>query len=228
MNLLKTWTGAVVALAVLGGAVHSEVTVSRSNGPTALISSQFASLFGAEHKTIEAVPEAQLTSLALGPDAASRSAAAPGPLEYTDEYLASLPVPAGSADWGGADWDCLRKAIYFEARGEGVEGEFAVAEVILNRMDSPLYPKTICGVVEQAGHGACAFSWVCDGYSDVMRDGVSADRAGRIAWVMLQPGAPRLLTGGATYFHTRHVRPDWSHDVVQTAAIGSHLFYRQP
>lgn len=223
MNLLKTWTCAALALVVLGGAVHAEVTVSRSNDPTALLSSQFASLFGAEHKTIDAVPDAQLTALAIGPEAPAAKPAEAPQLEYTDAFLASLPVPSG-----GADWDCLRKAIYFEARGEGVQGEFAVAEVVLNRVDSPLFPKTVCGVVEQAGKGACAFSWVCDGYSDVMRDTVSADRASRIAWVMLQPGAPRPLTHGATFFHTRHVRPDWASDVVKTTAIGSHLFYRQP
>lgn len=224
MHLLKTWARAALALGVLAGAVHAEVTVSRSNDPTALISSQFASLMEAEHKTIDALPEAQLTALALGPEAGSKRTAKPvDAVEYTDEFLASLPAPTG-----GADWDCLRKAIYFEARGEGLKGEFAVAEVVLNRLDSPLFPKTVCGVVEQAGHGACAFSWTCDGYSDQMRDAVSADRAGRIAWAMLQPGAPRTLTDGATFFHTRQVRPGWTRQVVQTVAIGSHLFYRQP
>ena len=221
MRLLKTWTGAVLALTVLAGAASAEVTVSRSNDPTVLIQTQFASLMGAEHRTMNAVPDVQLTALAIGPQA---YAAAPKPntLAYTDAYLAGLPAPTG-----GSDWDCLRKAIYFEARGEGIRGEFAVAEVVLNRVDNPLYPRSVCGVVQQGGHGACAFSWVCDGFSDVMRDGVSADRAGRIAWAMMQPGTARPLTAGATYFHTRHVRPGWSRDVVQTASIGSHLFYRQ-
>lgn len=224
MRLLKTWTCAVLALGVLAGAALAEVTVSRSNDPTALIGAQFASLLGAEHKTIGAVPEDRLTALAIGPEAAKPGDAGklPATIEYTDAFLAALPVPEG-----GDDWDCLRKAIYFEARGEGVKGEFAVAEVVLNRVDSPLYPGSVCGVVQQTGSGACAFSWVCDGYSDVMRDQVSADRAGRIAWVMLQ-GAPRDLTGGATFFHTHQVRPSWARDVIKTTAIGSHLFYRQP
>jgi spore germination cell wall hydrolase CwlJ-like protein len=220
MRLLKTWTGAVLALAVLAGAASAEVTVSRSNDPTALIQTQFASLMGAEHRTMNAVPDVQLTALAIGPQAFAKTPE-PSAVEYTDAYLASLPAPTG-----GSDWDCLRKAIYFEARGEGLKGEFAVAEVVLNRVDSPVFPKTVCGVVQATGRGACAFSWVCDGYSDTMRDAVSADRAGRIAWAMLQPGVARPLTGGATYFHTRHVRPGWSRDVVQTASIGSHLFYR--
>jgi spore germination cell wall hydrolase CwlJ-like protein len=219
MRLLKTWTHAVLALAFMAMAANAEVTVSRSNDPTALIGAQMASLMGAEHKTLNVLSDAQLTALATGPKAGAQPQ--PGDIQYTDAFLATVPAATG-----GQDWDCLRKAIYFEARGESLKGEFAVAEVILNRVDSPLYPKSICGVVEQAGHGACAFSWVCDGYSDVMHDGVSADRAGRIAALMLA-GAPRTLTAGATYFHTRNVRPDWSHDVVQTATIGSHLFYRQ-
>jgi spore germination cell wall hydrolase CwlJ-like protein len=222
MRLLKSWTRAALAFGLLAGAVHAEVTVSRSNDPTALISSQVASLMGAEHKTIEAMPDDALTALAMGPKGAAKSAPGAEP-DYSEAWLAGLPAPSG-----GADWDCLRKAIYFEARGESIKGEVAVAEVVLNRVDSPLYPGTVCGVVQQSGHGACAFSWVCDGYSDKMRDPEAADRAGRIAWAMMQPGTPRALTAGATYFHTRHVRPDWGADVIQTAAIGSHLFYRQP
>jgi spore germination cell wall hydrolase CwlJ-like protein len=225
MRLQTPWTGAVLALAVLAMAAlpetgSADVTVSRSNAPTALIEAQIASLIGAERRTLNEVPDVELTALAIGPQAYAKP---PEPIdvEYTDAWLASLPTPTG-----GADWDCLRKAIYFEARGEGIKGEFAVAEVVLNRVDSPLFPSTVCNVVQASGRGACAFSWVCDGYSDTMRDAVSADRAGRIAWAMLQPGAPRPLTGGATYFHTRHVRPGWSRDVVQTASIGSHLFFR--
>jgi spore germination cell wall hydrolase CwlJ-like protein len=222
MSLLKTWTLAVLTVTILGGAASAEVTVSRSNDPTALINAQFASLLGAEHKTIDAVPDAELTALAIGPQPPTAQKPTGSALQYTDTFLATLPAPTG-----GADWECLRKAIYFEARGESIRGEFAVAEVILNRVDSPLFPKTICGVVEQAGHGACAFSWVCDSYSDVMHDPVSADRAGRIAWAMLN-GGPRMLTAGATFFHTRNVRPDWNNEVVETAAIGAHVFYRQP
>ena len=120
----------------------------------------------------------------------------------------------------------MRKALYFEARGETLPGQFAVAEVILNRVDSPDYPSTVCGVVRSSGRGACAFSWVCDNSSDTMRDPVSIDRAGRIARLMLD-GAPRSLTMGATYFHTRAVRPNLGR-VILTASIGAHVFFRSP
>jgi spore germination cell wall hydrolase CwlJ-like protein len=97
----------------------------------------------------------------------------------------------------------------------------------LNRVDSRRYPKTVCGVVQQGGRGGCQFSYNCDGARDVMAEAGAADLAGRIARVMLD-GAPRGLTNGATYFHTRAVRPAWASRFSRTAEIGAHLFYSQP
>lgn len=139
----------------------------------------------------------------------------------TEEWLMAQPAPDGDAEW-----QCLKEALYFEARGESLEGQIAVAEVILNRVDSPLYPRTVCGVVKQRGGGGCQFSYVCDGRTR-MREAGAADLAGRIARAMLDD-APRLLTDGATHFHTRAVRPGWSRKFSHTASIGAHLFYRQP
>jgi spore germination cell wall hydrolase CwlJ-like protein len=140
----------------------------------------------------------------------------------TEDWLMARPAPDGDADW-----QCLTEALYFEARGESLDGQVAVAEVILNRVDSPLYPRSVCTVVRQRGGGGCQFSYVCDGRADRMRDLASADRAGRVARAMLD-GAPRVLTDGATHFHTRSVRPGWSKRFARTAEIGAHLFYRQP
>ena len=98
--------------------------------------------------------------------------------------------------------------------------------MILNRVDSKLYPRNVCGVVKQRGGGGCQFSYVCDGRTR-MREKGAADLAGRIARAMLD-GAPRVLTDGATHFHTRGVRPSWSRKFSYTASIGAHLFYRQP
>jgi spore germination cell wall hydrolase CwlJ-like protein len=139
----------------------------------------------------------------------------------TEDWLMSRPKPTGDAEW-----ECLTEALYFEARGESLEGQIAVAEVILNRADSPLYPRTVCGVVKQRGGGGCPFSYVCRGKTK-MREKGAADLAGRIARAMLD-GAPRVLTDGATHFHTRAVKPSWSKRFAKTAAIGAHLFYRQP
>lgn len=220
MRLHLCRTLAAAAMTVLTGAAFADVTVSQSNTPTNLMGAQFASLFGAEHDTVNAMPDAALTALAKGPEVApARRATKATLVEYSDDWLASQPAPQGDGQW-----DCLRRAIYFESRGEALTGQFAVAEVILNRVDSPEFPKSICGVIHAAGGGACAFSYICDGIADDMRDPEAADRAGRIARAMLD-GAPRSLTLGATYFHARWSRPVWGH-VVETAAIGGHLFYK--
>ena len=139
----------------------------------------------------------------------------------TEDWLMAQPVPEGDAEW-----QCLTEAIYFEARGESLQGQVGVAEVILNRVDSPLYPRTVCGVVKQRGSGGCQFSYICDGRTDRMREKASADLAGRIARAMLD-GAPRELTDGATHFHTRSVRPGWSKRYAHTTTIGAHIFYRK-
>jgi spore germination cell wall hydrolase CwlJ-like protein len=136
-------------------------------------------------------------------------------------------VADGRSPDGDANWQCLTEAIYFEARGESLEGQIAVAEVILNRTESPLYPGSVCGVVGQRGGGGCQFSYVCDGRVDRMREAAAADQAGRIARAMLD-GAPRVLTDGATHFHSRGVRPGWSKRFAHTTTIGAHSFYRQP
>lgn len=130
---------------------------------------------------------------------------------------------------GDAQWHCLAKAIYFEARGEMLAGQVAVAEVILNRVDSPSYPGTVCGVVKQGAERrtGCQFSFMCDGKPETIRDRDAFDRAGAIAYLMMS-GRPRILTGNATHFHTRAVSPSWSRRLVRTARIGAHIFYRYP
>ena len=224
MNLRQIWACAAVALLTLSGAGFAEVTVSQSNDPTANLAGAISAMLGAEHKTVAAMPDVQLASLAAGPDVGRRKGktADLSLLRYDAAWLASQPAPSGDAEW-----QCLTKALYFEARGESLKGQFAVAEVILNRKDSPRFPGSVCGVVNQAGGGGCQFSFVCDGRKDVMHERGAIDRAGRIARVMLD-GAPRALTEGATYFHSKGVRPGWAHRFPRTAAIGAHLFYRQP
>lgn len=142
------------------------------------------------------------------------------------DFAALDAMPPASGD---AEWSCLAKAIYFEARGEPVAGQIAVAEVVLNRVDSRLYPGTVCAVTNQGvGNGrACQFSYACDGRSDEMRNGVARDRAGKLARLLLD-GRPRTVTEGATHFHATFVRPGWSRKFARTAAIGNHVFYRQP
>ncbi|WP_163846320.1 cell wall hydrolase [Pseudooceanicola aestuarii] len=145
-------------------------------------------------------------------------------IEYSRDWLRTQP--AGS---GGDDFACLAEALYFEARGESVMGQFAVAEVIMNRVDSPEYPTTVCGVVNQ-GTGrryACQFTYTCDGHDEVIAEPAAYNRVAKIAALMVND-APRPLTHGATHYHTNAVSPRWARRFPRTASIGVHYFYRMP
>ena len=124
-------------------------------------------------------------------------------------------------------WRCLTDALYFEARGESLMGQVAVAEVILNRVDSKTYPNSVCGVVHQGHHrrNGCQFSFFCDGKREHIAERGVFEELGKVAWVMLQ-GKPRVLTGKATHYHAVSVRPRWAEMLVRTARIGDHIFYR--
>ena len=142
-------------------------------------------------------------------------------IHYDDEWLAQRPKASGDASW-----QCLTEALYFEARGEEPKGQFAVAEVILNRVDSRAFPGNVCAVVKQ-GTGRkwrCQFTYTCDGIPETVRDRRSWAKMGKIARLALD-GAPRELTRGALYYHTRAVSPSWSRVFARTATIGAHHFY---
>ncbi len=145
-----------------------------------------------------------------------------GPSKLDLHTLDTLPSASG-----GADLQCLAQAIYFESRGEPLEGQIAVAEVVLNRVDDRSFPNTVCGVTNQGvGKGrACQFSYACDGNSDAMKSPAARERSIKLASLMLA-GRPRTVTDGATYFHTRSIKPGWARKMSRTTAIGHHLFYR--
>lgn len=177
-----------------------------------------------------AAPEAVVEGAAPAPAAPAPAMVLAAPeavAAATDSPLAALAAAAPAQ--GGSDWQCLTEALYFEARGESLRGIFAVAEVILNRVDSPAYPNTVCGVVNQGTGGLyqCQFTYTCDGHAEHVNDRASWNRVGQVARAMLD-GAPRTLTHGATHYHTTEVSPSWAQRYPQTARIGAHLFYRQP
>ncbi|MBI1340009.1 cell wall hydrolase [bacterium] len=128
-----------------------------------------------------------------------------------------------------ADMKCLAEAVYYEARSEGVKGQIAVAEVVLNRVADPNFPNTICGVVYQGAHRVtgCQFTFTCDGSLRYRPRGPLWERAKAVALhVKLGFGAP--VTNSATHYHATYVDPYWSPGMVQTAHIGMHVFYRFP
>ncbi len=126
------------------------------------------------------------------------------------------------------DSDCLTQAVYYEARGEGDDGMRAVAQVILNRVRHPAFPKTICGVVYQGAaysHTGCQFSFACDGSMANPVEAWAWRRAKTIAAAALN-GYVMKAVGTATHFHTLSVDPRWSGNMVKIATIGGHIFYQ--
>ena len=146
-------------------------------------------------------------------------------------YGASLTEggPSAAFDNGPSaspDVDCLAQAIYYEAGGEVRAGREAVAQVVLNRLHSEAYPKTVCGVVFQgaARTTGCQFTFTCDGSRGRRPDARGWSDAEEIARDAL---AGRLVSsvGGSTHYHATWMRPAWSRAMTPTLRIGGHQFY---
>lgn len=135
-----------------------------------------------------------------------------------------------------AEKDCLTKAIYHEARGEPEAGQWAVAQVIINRVKHHKYPNSICGVVYQNAHLAnrCQFSFACDGKSD---NGGNGNRIVRTSWVKAglianfvfkqyqQEKSVDLLPETTLFYHASRVQPTWASAYQPVKTIGAHIFY---
>jgi hypothetical protein len=155
------------------------------------------------------------------------------PIRASRHIQAASLVPAqpfqlpGGLDNAARDVDCLTAAVYYEARGESPDGQAAVAQVVLNRVRHPAFPKSICGVVFQGMHSdnGCQFSFACNGSMTRPRE--------PDAWARAQDIATHALTGGvmaavgnATNFHAARVGLSWGGGMVRVARIGMHIFYR--
>jgi spore germination cell wall hydrolase CwlJ-like protein len=123
---------------------------------------------------------------------------------------------------------CLAEAIYFEARGESWGGQAAVAQVVLNRISSGLYPATICGVVYQNRwhYNACQFSFACQGKSQRIDEPDAWRQAVRIAGEVTSGKTDVSDIGGSTHYHANYVRPRWARRLEKIDVIGHHIFYK--
>lgn len=123
---------------------------------------------------------------------------------------------------------CLAEAIYFEARGESEEGQAAVAQVVLNRVASGLYPSTICGVVYQNRwhYHACQFSFACEGRSLRISEPEAWQAARRIAAAVTSGQTYVADVGDATHYHADYVHPFWARRLEKMDIIGHHVFYK--
>ncbi|HET6377258.1 MAG TPA: cell wall hydrolase [Methylocella sp.] len=123
---------------------------------------------------------------------------------------------------------CLAEAIYFEARGESAEGQAAVAQTVLNRAASGLYPSTICSVVYQSREHdkGCQFSFACSGAPLRITESGAWRRAQQIAADVVKGTAYVPDIGSSTHFHAAYVRPRWARRLEKMDVIGHHIFYK--
>jgi spore germination cell wall hydrolase CwlJ-like protein len=160
-------------------------------------------------------------------DAALINAALPADLLFLDPakpfYLRATGAERERAEL------CMTQAVYFEAGFEPLEGQQAVAQVIINRMRHPDFPKTVCGVVYQGSQTPifCQFTFTCDG-SLLRRPNTAAwAQSSRVAAAALNGFVSRDI-GASTFYHADYVFPRWGLTMVKVVQLGAHIFYRFP
>jgi N-acetylmuramoyl-L-alanine amidase len=141
------------------------------------------------------------------------------PKRVQTSSLAALVDKHASDSVGDREADCLAKAVYFESKGEPLNGQLAVAEVIMNRAKSGRFAKTLCGVVKQPSQ----FSFVRGGgFPPVVNQAMWRQAVG-VAQVAMS-GLWESTAPNALFFHARRVSPNWGKKHVAT--VGNHIFYR--
>ena len=148
--------------------------------------------------------------------------------------VAQGPNPAAAAfDFKGSAaakaqaLNCLASAVYYEAGNQDLDGERAVAQVVLNRVRHPAFPGTVCGVVYQGSTRptGCQFTFTCDGSLNRQPDADGWRRATEVAQAALG-GAVYAPVGWATHYHADYVVPYWAATMAKNDVVGAHLFYR--
>ncbi len=163
------------------------------------------------------------------------------PARYARSHTGSPLVPrtfrTGTAFGGLAEREfqkrerrCMTTALYFEARSEPEAGQIAVGQVVMNRVRSPDYPDTICGVVYQGSNRrtGCQFSFTCDGKADKPNNKGQWERSKRLANQVLEGQIWLKSIGHATHYHADYVKPRWRRKMYRLKKIGRHIFYKAP
>jgi spore germination cell wall hydrolase CwlJ-like protein len=148
------------------------------------------------------------------------------PLQPGDHAWMETPLPASV--FSEKEQQCLANAIYFEARGESTRGQAAVAQVVLNRVRNPAYPKTVCGVVYQNDNwrNRCQFSFACDGIKDRVSSPWHYRKAKDIAMAVTAGKIFIPEVGSSTHYYAQYVSPGWARVMKKMTKIGLHIFYR--
>lgn len=214
---------ALVLLAITGTTAY--LTTSRSGQSTPrVVQTKLPQATKVEPLPLNLPPPNMLRPLT--PDQATEENAE-RPFVDRPDKAASKFVLSTDADDRERAITCLTQAVYYEAASEGVDGERAVAQVVLNRLHHPGYPSTVCGVVYEGAERTtgCQFTFVCDG--SLQRQPIAAlwTRSRKIAEDALA-GKVFARVGHATHYHADYVLPYWADSLDKTLQIGRHIFYR--
>ncbi|MEM5501963.1 cell wall hydrolase [Ahrensia kielensis] len=151
-----------------------------------------------------------------------------------------LPEEIVTRTGQGLETICMANALYHEARGEKLNGQKAVAQVILNRVKSEAYPDSVCGVVYENAHmrNRCQFSFACDRVDDTPQESDAYEAAlimaqGAVKYGIYAEGLTPNFRDPAqteksqiTHYHTTAVSPSWGKKLRPIKTIGRHIFYR--
>jgi len=208
-------------------AMESPAAMTKSEPPLAAVSAPAAMIFASVDPAPPQLPSITPVSLpmaaAIPIDKVPLPPPAPG---------APPPSPAERLYLQGAERAkaerCLSNAIYFEARDQPYRGQVAVAQVVINRVFSGVYPRDVCGVIYQnaSRHLACQFTFACDGKRKTINEFGSWARARRIARETLDGQLYVPAVGTSTHYHAAYVHPNWVREMHRYAREGVHLFYR--
>ena len=151
-------------------------------------------------------------------------------LAALESYASFQPAHFDLAEQNSKEFDCLSKAVFYEARSESTLGQIAVAEVVMNRVKDYRYPNTVCEVVFQGSERTtgCQFSFTCDGAMDRFPAKGRLWRRSQTVAAHVMMNLNKPMTGSATHYHTNYVDPVWNKHLIHTNTIGTHIFYRFP
>lgn len=212
-----------VSLVAIAAIAMASVTIPGIDGAAALAevaNDQLTENGAADAAPAELVPETP--TFISDPVVQPLADSADAPVLTEAGSLAELVAMVDADAALDAELRCLAGAVYFEARGEPLDGQLAVAQVIINRTEDGRFPRSYCGVVRQKGQ----FSFMRGQHMPQARTGSAAwARAVAIAQIA-HKGLWESEAGDAVFFHARYVRPGWSRTKTRLAQIDTHIFYR--
>jgi hypothetical protein len=219
----RNWSfGAVAAFAIANvvfSSAHSAETEAQNETEAGMLADGSAD---SADDIIERVPDqpVYISQEVVQPLPAAPDAADPAGINAASlgELVQRIDVRGPLSD----ELQCLAGAVYFEARGEALSGQLAVAQVIINRTEDGRFPASYCGVVQQAGQ----FSFVKNGRIPHIRTNSAAWNKARAIAQIAHNGMWQSEAEGAVFFHARYVRPQWSQRKQRLAQIDTHIFYR--